>query len=220
VISNTGRGGRRYLPFVFTEQGVAMLSAVLNSASAIAVSIQIMSAFAEMRKVLTQNQSLFGRMDRMELWQMEAGQKFDTLFKALENKESVPEKGLFFDGQLFDAHHLVSDLIRNAKKELILIDNYVDDQVLALFGKRAPNVAVTIYTRQISKALQIDLAKYLTQYPPITVKEFALSHDRFLIIDRKILYHFGASLKDLGKKWFAFSRMDDFCPIILNLLPD
>lgn len=130
--------------------------------------------------------------------------------------ELSPKQGIFFDGQIFDAHKFVFDLIRKAKKSIILIDNYIDDTVLHLFTKRKNNVMVTIYTSKISKALEIDLKKFNEQYEPIELKEFKNSHDRFMIIDDEDVYHFGASLKDRGKKWFAFSRMDKIAIEILN----
>lgn len=196
------------LPFAFTEQGVAMLSAVLRSETAIKVSIQIMSAFVEMRKLMLGNAALFQRIDKVEHKQLEADQKFEQIFRALESKERLPEKGLFFDGQLFDAWQFVSDLIRKAQSSIVLIDNFVDDTVLSLFIKRRVGVTVTIYTKNISKQLKVDLEKYNSQYGPIALNEISNTHDRFLIIDNTELYHIGASIKDLGKKWFAFSRMD------------
>jgi len=199
---------RKYLPFAFTEQGVAMLSAVLRSDTAIKVSVQIMNAFVQMRKLMLGNAALFQRMDIVEHKQLESDKKFEQIFSALENKDRISEKGLFFDGQVFDAWQFASDLIRKANTSIILIDNYVDDTVLSLFIKRKKNVSVTIHTKNISKQLALDIKKHNAQYEPITLKEFKLAHDRFLIIDRKELYHIGASLKDLGKKWFAFSKMD------------
>jgi hypothetical protein len=210
-------GGRRYLPYVFTEQGVAMLSAVLRSETAVKVSVQIMNAFVEMRKLITHNAALFQRLDKVEIKQIEADQNFEKIFKALESKE-LPEKGIFFDGQVFDAYAFVAELIRKAKKSLTLIDNYIDDTVLTLFSKRAKNVAVKCYTKTISKQLQLDIAKYNAQYEPVTVIELAKVHDRFLIIDDTELYHIGASLKDLGKKWFAFSKMNAETITLLNKL--
>ena len=118
-----------------------------------------------------------------------------------------PVEGVFYDGQLFDAYKFVADLIRTATTSLILIDNYIDDTVLTLFTKRIPGVSVTIYTAQISKQLSLDLQRHNSQYEPIDIRQFNQSHDRFLIVDEKELYHIGASLKDLGKKWFAFSRI-------------
>ena len=199
---------RKYLPFAFTEQGVAMISAVLHSETAVKVSIQIMNSFVEMRKLMLGNAALFQRINTVEHKQLEADKKFDQIFSALESKDKIPEKGLFFEGQIFDAWQFVSDLIRKAEKSIVLIDNYLDDKVLSLFAKREKSVTVTIYTKNISKQLAVDVEKYNAQYEPITLKELKLAHDRFLIIDEKELYHLGASLKDLGKKWFGFSKMD------------
>ncbi|OOB84215.1 ORF6N domain-containing protein [Flavobacterium columnare] len=206
--SSLNYGGRRYLPYVFTEQGIAMLSAVLRSEIAIKVSIEIMNAFVEMRRMLISNASLFHRLDKIELKQLEADQKFEEIFKALESHKLHSEKGIFYNGQVFDAYTFVSDIIRSAKSSIILLDNYVDDTVLTLLGKRNDNVTVTIYTKSISNQLRLDLQRYNSQYLPIEIEVFSDAHDRFMIIDNVELYHIGASLKDLGKKWFAFSRMD------------
>ncbi len=206
--SNAGRGGRRYLAHVFTEQGVAMLSAVLRSDIAVKVSIEIMNAFVEMRRLLMGNAVLFSRMDKIELKQIEADGKFEEIFKALESGKLRSDKGIFYDGQIFDAYTFVADIIRSAQRSIILIDNYVDDTVLTLLAKRGQAVSATIYTKSISNQLQLDLQRHNSQYPPITIHAFAHAHDRFLIIDGTELYHIGASLKDLGKKWFAFSKMN------------
>ena len=206
--SSLNYGGRRYLPYVFTEQGVAMASAILRSDIAIKVSVEIMEAFVEMRRILISNASLFHRLENIELKQLQADQKFEELFKALESDKLHSEKGIFYNGQVLDAYTFVSDIIRSAKNSIILLDNYVDDTVLNLLGKRNANVTATIYTKNISNQLRLDLQRYNTQYPPIEVEFFSDAHDRFLIIDDTELYHIGASLKDLGKKWFAFSRMD------------
>lgn len=195
-------------PFAFTEQGVAMLSSVIRTPVAIDISLQIIRAFVEMRKMITENTVLYKRLDRVELKQLETDQKFEQVFKALESRNPIPEKGIFFDGQVFDAWTFISDLVRSAKISLVLIDNYVDDTVLKLFTKRNKGVSATIYTKAISKQLATDLQKHNNQYEPIAIKEFSASHDRFLLIDETELYHIGASLKDLGKKWFAFSKME------------
>ncbi len=208
VTSSFNYGGRRYLPYVFTEQGIAMLSAVLRSDVAVKVSIEIMNAFVEMRRILISNASLFHRLDNIELKQLQADQKFEELFKALQSGKLNSEKGVFYDGQIFDAYTFVSDIIRSAKRSIILFDNYVDDTVLTLLSKRNENVTATIYTKNISNQLKLDLQRYNSQYPSIDIEVFSDAHDRFLIIDQTELYHIGASLKDLGKKWFAFSRMD------------
>ena len=206
--SSLSYGGRRYLPYVFTEQGVAMTSAILRSDIAVKVSVEIMEAFVEMRKMLISNASLFHRLDKIEIKQLETDQKFEAIFKALESDKLHSEKGVFYNGQIFDAYTFVSDIIRTAKSSIVLLDNYVDDTVLTLLGKRNTNVTATIYTKNISNQLRLDLQRYNSQYPPIEIEVFSDAHDRFLIIDNTELYHIGASLKDLGKKWFAFSRMD------------
>jgi len=206
------KGGRRYLPYVFTEQGVAMLSGVLRSETAVKMSIQIINAFVVMRKFIINNAQLFQRIDNVERRQLEheikTDKKFNEVFDALQSKELDPKQGIFYDGQIFDAYKFVSGLIRKAEKSILLIDNYIDETVLSLFTKRKHNVAVTIFTKEISKPLSLDITKFNSQYQPVEVKIFKNSHDRFMIIDNKVVYHFGASLKDLGKKWFAFSKFD------------
>ena len=194
------------LPYAFTEQGIANLASVLTSDKAIEVNIQIMRAFVSMRRFIASNARIFHRLDNVEKKQIEHDSQFEQVFKAIEDKDLKPEKGIFFEGQIFDAYKFVSDLIRSAKSSVILIDNYVDESVLTLFTKRNSSVSVTIFTKEITKQLSLDVAKYNSQYQPIMIKEFKYSHDRFLIIDDKEIYHFGASLKDLGKKWFAFSK--------------
>ena len=185
-----------------------MLSGVLKSNTAVRISIQIMSAFVAMRRFISSNAQIFHRLEVVETKQIEHDNKFDEIFDALQSRDIKPEKGIFFDGQIFDSYKFVSDIIRTASTSIVLIDNYVDDSVLTLLSKRNKNVPVTIFTKDISKQLSLDVAKYNLQYPLIEVKEFTQSHDRFLIIDNKEVYHFGASLKDLGKKWFAFSKFD------------
>ena len=216
--SSLSYGGRRYFPYVFTEQGVAMASAILRSDIAVKVSVEIMEAFVEMRRMLASNASLFHRLDKIELKQLEADQRFEEIFKALESDKLHSEKGIFYNGQIFDAYAFVCDIIRNAKTSIILLDNYVDDTVLTLLGKRNNNATTTIYTKNISNQLRLDVQRYNSQYPRIEIKIFSDAHDRFLIIDDVELYHIGASLKDLGKKWFAFSRMDIEVGRMLQLL--
>ena len=198
------RGGRRYLPYAFTEQGVAMLSAVLRSKTAIEISIKIMQAFVEMKRFISTNADLFRRIERVEIKQLEADKKFEKLFKALESYE--PKQGVFFNGQIFDAYTFVNKLIKKATRSIRLIDNYIDESVLVLFTK-TPNINVQIYTKT-NKRVKLDFEKYKKQYKNIEIINFELSHDRFLIIDDKELYHIGASLKDLGKKWFAFTKIE------------
>jgi phage regulator Rha-like protein len=207
-IATASWGGRRTIPYAFTEQGVAMLSAVLRSNTAVQVSIQIMNAFVSMRKFLASNAQMFKRLDRTEQKLLEHDQQFEKIFDVIQSKDIKPEKGIFFDGQVFDAYQFLADLIRNAKESIVLVDNYIDDSVLTLFSKRNKNIKITLFTKEISKQLSLDLEKYNSQYPSIEIKEFRQSHDRFLIIDEDKVYHLGASLKDLGKKWFAFSKFD------------
>ncbi len=216
IPSKQSLGG--YLPYVFTEQGVAAVSGVLKSEKAADVSIVIARTFVAMRKFLLQNASVFHRLDRIEIKQLKYDEKFEIIFKALESGQPQPDKGIFFEGQIFDAYSFVSGLIKSADKSIMLIDNYVDESVLTLLGKRKSNVSATIFTKEISKTLQLDLKKHNAQYPPIGVKQLANSHDRFLITDHKELYHIGASLKDLGKRWFAFSKMSDLLPELLAKL--
>jgi phage regulator Rha-like protein len=208
-ITESKRGKhRKYLPYVFTEQGVAMLSAVLRTATAVEISVKIIDAFISMRKFILANAQVFQRLDTLELKQLETDKKIEKVLTAIESKEIQPKQGIFYEGQMFDAHLLVCELIKNATKSIKLIDNYIDETVLILFAKRDPKVTVTIYTKNISEQLKLDLKKYNAQYPTIEIKEFGLSHDRFLIVDDKQIYHFGASIKDLGKKWFAVSKID------------
>ena len=201
-------------PFAFTELGVAMLSAVLRTPVAVEISLQIIRAFVEMRKLLINNTLILQRIDRIEIQQIETELRFERVFKALEEKNNKPERGVFYKDAVFDAYSFVCDIIRNAQTSIILIDNYVDDTVLTLLSKRKSDVEVVIYT-PLSKHLELDLNKHNTQYPVIKIKTFNDAHDRFLIIDGKEMYHIGASLKDLGKKWFAFSRMDSFVNDVL-----
>ncbi|MFA4906658.1 MAG: ORF6N domain-containing protein [archaeon] len=222
IPSKQSLGG--YLPYVFTEQGVATISAVLTSERAIEVNIQIMRAFVAMRRFIATNAQVFQRLDAVERKQIEykaeADHKFVQIFNAIEERSIKPKQGIFFDGQIFDAYQFVSDLIRTARKSIILIDNYIDDGVLTLLSKANKNVQITILTNTISRQLALDVKKYNAQYPTITLKEFHNSHDRFLIIDGKTVYHFGASLKDLGKKWFAFSKFNKDAFTLLERLAE
>jgi hypothetical protein len=199
-------------PFAFTEQGVAMLSAVLRSETAIQTSIHIIDAFVSMRRFISANGGLLQRIDSLERRQItheiKTDERFEQIFNALEERAMNPVQGIFFDGQIFDAYVFINDLLRQAKKSIVLIDNYIDDGVLVQLAKRSEGVSATILTKLISKSLAQDIKRHNAQYPPVTAQEFADSHDRFLILDDESVYHLGASLKDLGKKWFAFSRMD------------
>jgi hypothetical protein len=195
-------------PYVFTEQGVAALSSILTSDIAIDISIKIMRAFVEMRKFLISNAQIFQRLDRVELNQIENDRKFDKIFSLMESGELKPKQGIFFENQAYDAYNFVSNIVKSAGKSVLVIDNYVDDSVLTILSKRKSGVKASIYTKNISAQLKLDVKKFNEQYGPVEVLEFDDSHDRFIVIDEKIIYHFGASLKNLGKKWFGFSKMD------------
>lgn len=201
------RGGTRYLPYAFTESGIAMLSSVLRTEVAIEVNIRIMRAFTSMRHFLTNNAQIFQRLANVEFHQTETDKRIDEVFKRLD-ANIQPRQGIFFDGQVFDAYRFISDLIRKAQHSIILIDNYVDDTVLSLIDKRKNSVSAIIYTQHVSKQLQLDIERHNTQYPEIEIKHFQKAHDHFLLIDSEV-YHIGASIKDLGKKWFAFTLMHD-----------
>ncbi|MCF8359156.1 MAG: ORF6N domain-containing protein [Prolixibacteraceae bacterium] len=195
-------------PYAFTEQGVAMLSSVLRSDIAIKVSIQIINAFVRMRKIINENLGLLQRMEGVERKQIKTDQKFERIFKALESKNLIPSQGVFFDGQIFDAYKLASEIIHSAKKSIVLIDNYIDENTLTHLSKKNKAVKVLLFTKAISRQLALDVKKANGQYGNFEIKAFNKSHDRFLIIDHTEVYHLGASLKDLGKKWFAFSKLD------------
>ena len=205
----------KYMPYAFTEQGVAMLSSVLRSQTAIDVNIQIMRAFVSMRHFMVNNASVFSRLETIEYHQLEMQQhqqetdkRIDEVFRRLDEGNAKPKQGVFYNGQVYDAYTFVSDLIKSAKKRIILIDNYVDETVLTLLDKRENCVSAVIYTQQISRHFQLDIDRHNAQYAPIDVETFRLSHDRFLCIDDDV-YHIGASIKDLGKKWFGFSKNGD-----------
>jgi len=208
--------GLRYKTYAFTEQGVSMLSSVLRSKKAIEINIFIVRAFVSMRKFLKHNDDLFKKINVVESKVLEHDNKIAKLFDILE-KQNLPEKGIFFNGQIFDAYKIVSDFIKSANKKVILIDNYVNENTLHLLSKKKNNVKIVIYTKNITKSLEQDVKKFNEQYKNLEIIEFKESHDRFLIIDEEI-YHVGASLKDLGKKWFAFSKLNlDIDLILLKL---
>lgn len=205
--SNRGKH-TKYLPYVFTEQGVSMLSAVLKSDIAVEISVKIIRSFVQMRKFISNNALIFQRLKTLEQKQFTNDEKFNKLFEAIEEKSIKPTQGIFYDGEVYDAYLFVSDLIKSAKESIVLVDNYLDESVLTMLSKRQTDVTAAIYTKNITAQLELDIKKHNAQYPKITLKKFDASHDRFLILDGKELYHIGASLKDLGKKWFAFSKFD------------
>lgn len=218
------RGGTRYLPFAFTEQGVAMLSGVLKSETAIEVNIRIMRAFTAMRSFLMSNAHVFQRLEAVEHHQLlmqkhlsDTDRRIDEILTRLDGGDSEPIEGFFFEGQIFDAYSLISDLIRKATKRIILIDNYVDDRILKVLTKRQEGVPATIYTDPSHSQITNDLRRHNAQYPRIEVRNCSNVHDRFLIIDDTV-YFIGGSIKDLGKKIVAFSQMHQNPESILTRL--
>ena len=212
----------KYLPYAFTEQGVAMLSAVLRSEKAVRVSIEIMNAFVQMRHYLHSNLNLAGRLTAVE---NKVDSKFKTIdenfskiFSALDSNPKKAKEGVFFKGQIFDAYVFFQDLIKTAKKEIVLIDGYVDLSVLERLSVKQKNVIVKIFTHPKAELQQIDVDQFNKQYPTLVVDYTQKMHDRFMIIDNKELYHIGASLKDLGKACFAFEMMEDSKTLIPDIL--
>ena len=217
-------GGSRKLPYAFTENGVAMLSSVLRSKTAIEVNIRIMRAFTAMRSFLISNELMFKRIETIEHNYLlvnrhlsEHDRKFDEILSRLDAKDSEPIEGFFFEGQIFDAYSLISDLIRKATERIILIDNYVDDRILKVLTKRAEGVSAIIYTDPSHSQIRNDLRRHNAQYPRIEVRNCTNVHDRFLITDDTV-YFIGGSIKDLGKKIVAFSQMRQDPETILSRL--
>ena len=208
-------------PYAYTEQGVAMLSAVLHTPYAIEISVKIMDAFVVMRNFLASNAQVFQRLDRLEIRQLETDHKIEQVFAKLEEGTDDKQQCVFFEGQVYDAYEFVCNLIKSATKRIVLVDNYVDYTVLTMLDKREPGVEAAIYTQKAGNQFKLDIAKHDAQYPHIPVFIFKMSHDRFLIIDDRV-YHVGASIKDLGKKWFAVSYMEaqDANAIITRLQAD
>lgn len=209
---DNGYGGRRKLPFVFTEQGIAMLSAVLRSDAAVRVSIRIMDTFIEMRKYMANTSLLFERLNAMEIrqinYQTETDERFERVFEYISEREESGQK-IFFDGQIYDSFSLIVNLIQKADKEITLIDGYVDVGTLNLFSKKKSDVVVTIYTHKQTKLTKADVKIFNAQYPTLKIKYTKVFHDRFLILDRTTAYHVGASLKDAGKKCFGINLIQD-----------
>ena len=210
--NTSSKGGRRYLPYVFTEQGIAMLSAVLRSDEAIQVSVNIMNAFVKMRRFLAENALMFDKLNSLELkqleYQKESNEKFDQIFAYISEHEEVGQK-IFFDGQIYDAFSLLVSLVGKAEKSIVLIDNYVDVGTLNILAKKEDGVDITIYTVRRTRLASQDIANFNSQYPTLTVNYTGVFHDRFLIIDEETAYHIGASIKDAGKKCFGISRIED-----------
>ncbi|MBO5471861.1 MAG: ORF6N domain-containing protein [Bacteroidales bacterium] len=211
-------GGNRKLPYAFTENGIAMLSSVLRSEAAIEANIKIMRMFTSMRKTFRKESSLLNKIELLEFHQIETqkavtdiNNRLDYIFDKIETNDHLPAQGIFYDGQVYDAYTFVADLIRKAERRIVLIDNYIDDTVLTLLDKRKVGVAAIVHTSRMTKELELDIDKHNAQYRPIEINIFKRSHDRFLIIDDDV-YLIGASIKDLGKKWFGFTLMESITP--------
>lgn len=209
---NSGYGGRRTLPYVYTEQGISMLASVLHSDVAINTSIRIMRTFVEMRHFIANNQFLFERISAVELNQLEyqkkTDEKLDEIFEYILDHEESQQK-IFFDGQIYDAFSLLIDLVGSATKSIVLVDNYVDVGTLNILSKKNDDVSVTIYTVKKTRLSDKDVETFNQQYLKLEVKYTGVFHDRFLILDDEKAYHIGASLKDAGKKCFAISLLND-----------
>lgn len=207
-----GHGGKRKLPYVFTEQGIAMLSAVLRSDVAIQVSIRIMNTFVEMRRFMANNSLVLNRINELEVkqltYQKDTDEKFDKVFQYISEHEEVSQK-IFFEGQIYDAFSLLTELVSKAEKEITLIDNYVDIGTLNILAKKRENVMVHIYTVKKTRLSETDVSNFNQQYPTIEMHYTDEFHDRFLIIDNDLAYHIGASIKDAGKKCFAINKIED-----------
>ncbi len=217
-INDELRGGRRYLPYVFTEQGIAMLAGVLKNDIAVKVSINIIKSFIEMRKFISLNGQVFERLTSMEYKLLEHDKKFDEVFNQLQLEENIKQR-IFFDGQIYDAYRLIIDIIKRANRKILIIDNYIDDSVLKMLAKKKNNVEVVILTSDKSNIENLDVKKFNKEYPILKVAKTNKFHDRFIIIDNKEMYHLGASIKDLGKKCFGINKIEDMNIIekIINL---
>ena len=203
---------KKYLPYVFTEQGIAMLSGLLKNEIAIQVSIKIMDSFVEMRKYINLYKHLFEKVitieSKIDKKFIEYDKKFDEVFNQLQHEENIKQK-IFFEGQIYDAYILIIDIIKKANKKILIIDNYIDDSVLKMLTKKNKNVEVVILTSEKSNIQNIDIQKFNKEYPILKVAKTNKFHDRFIVIDNKEMYHLGASIKDLGKKCFGINKIED-----------
>ena len=213
---------KKYLPYVFTEQGIAMLSGILKSEVAVQVSIKIMDAFVEMRKFININKSLFEKVitieNKMDKKFIEHDKKFDEVFNQLQIEENIKQR-IFFQGQIYDAYSLIVDIIKKASKKILIIDNYVDDSILKMLTKKKNNVEEVILTSNKSNIQNIDIQKFNKEYPILKIAKTNKFHDRFIVLDSEEMYHLGASIKDVGKKCFGINKIEDLDIIgkIINL---
>lgn len=203
---------KKYLPYVFTEQGIAMLSGILKSEVAVQVSIKIMDAFVEMRKFISINKSLFEKVisieNKIDKKFIEQDKKFDVIFDQLQLEENIKQR-VFFEGQIYDAYSIIIDIIKKANKKILIIDNYVDDSILKMLTKKKSDVEVLILTSNKSNIQNIDIQKFNKEYPILKVAKTNKFHDRFIVIDNREMYHLGASIKDLGRKCFGINKIED-----------
>ena len=205
---NNGNVTRKYLPYVFTEQGIAMLAGVLKSDIAVNVSISIIKAFVAMKKFIYSNGQIFERLTNIEYKLLEHDKKFDEVFNQLQQEENIKQK-IFFKGQIWDSYSLIVDIIKTAKTKIVIIDNYIDDTILKMLTKKNKEVEVVILTSNKSNIQNIDIQKFNKEYPILKISKTNKFHDRFIVIDNKELYHVGASIKDLGKKCFGINKIED-----------
>ena len=209
TLNKNGRGQhRKYLPYVFTEYGITMLAGLLKSQVAIDISIKIVNSFIEMRKILSSNMQVIERISNVEYKLLEHDKKFEELFSQFQLEDGFKQR-IFFNGQIYDAYSIIIDIIKKAKIKILIIDNYIDDSILKMLQKKNENVEVVILTSEKSGITQLDIDKFNKQYPTLKIGKTDKFHDRFIVIDNKELYHIGASLKDLGKKCFAISKIED-----------
>ena len=209
TLKNNGRGQhRKYLPYVYTEQGVSMLAGVLKNDVAVKVSISIIRAFIEMRKFISNNVQVFERLTNVEYKLLEHDKKFDKIFNELQHEENIKQK-IFFEGQIWDSYNLIVKIIKKASNKILIIDNYIDDTILELLTKKNKNVEVIILTSNNTNISNLDIKKFNKEYPILKITKLNKFHDRFIMIDDKELYHCGASLKDLGKKCFGINKIVD-----------
>ncbi len=218
-ITKIGRfNNRKYLPYVFTEYGITMLAALLKSEVAVNISIKIVNTFMQMRKNFSENNQVFERLTSLEYKLLEQEKKINNILGELKFEENIKQK-IFFKGQIYDAYSIIIDIIKSANKKILIIDNYIDDNVLKMLSKKKKDVEVTILTSIKSNIEKLDIKKFNKEYPILKLEKTNKFHDRFIIVDNKEMYHLGASIKDLGKKCFGINKIEDIKIVekIINL---
>ncbi|MBR3249195.1 MAG: ORF6N domain-containing protein [Clostridia bacterium] len=209
TLNGNGRGHhKKYLPFVFTEHGITMLAGLLKNKVAIDISIKIVNSFVEMRKFIANNGQIFERLTNIEYKLLDYDKKFDEVFNQLQHEDNFKQK-IFFQGQIWEGYSLIIDIIKTAKEKILVIDNYIDDSILKMLCKKNRNVEVIILTSNRSNISDLDIQKFNREYPTLKLAKTNRFHDRFIVVDNKVIYHCGASLKDLGKKCFAINKIED-----------